>query len=161
MDEDYKNFVERMGVVDVNFLVDDIYLEHHGVKGMRWGIRRYQDDKGNLTPAGKMRYRKDGTKLNLNNMTLEEYNYAMKQLSREKSLKVLKRETPGNDNAIRIGATVAASVGTLALTNVLGDKQAKLTGKDLAKKVLLIGGTTALSAIASSVGGRVNKDYFE
>lgn len=31
-------------------------LYHHGVKGMRWGIRRYQNKDGSLTPAGKKRY---------------------------------------------------------------------------------------------------------
>lgn len=28
-------------------------LYHHGVKGMRWGVRRYQNADGSLTPAGK------------------------------------------------------------------------------------------------------------
>lgn len=31
-------------------------LYHHGVKGMRWGRRRYQNTDGSLTPAGKKRY---------------------------------------------------------------------------------------------------------
>lgn len=30
-------------------------LYHHGIKGMRWGIRRYQNPDGSLTPAGKKR----------------------------------------------------------------------------------------------------------
>ena len=32
------------------------YLVHHGIKGQRWGIRRYQNEDGTLTPAGKERY---------------------------------------------------------------------------------------------------------
>lgn len=34
------------------------YLEHFGIKGMRWGIRRYENYDGTLTEAGKRRYRK-------------------------------------------------------------------------------------------------------
>ena len=29
------------------------YLMHHGIKGMKWGIRRYQNKDGSLTNAGK------------------------------------------------------------------------------------------------------------
>ena len=35
------------------------YLEHHGIKGMKWGVRRYQNADGTLTAAGKKRYIKD------------------------------------------------------------------------------------------------------
>ena len=34
-------------------------LYHHGIKGMRWGVRRYQNEDGSLTEAGKKRYAKD------------------------------------------------------------------------------------------------------
>ena len=31
------------------------YLEHHGIRGQRWGVRRYQNPDGSLTPEGKAR----------------------------------------------------------------------------------------------------------
>lgn len=34
-------------------------LTHAGIKGMRWGIRRFQNKDGSLTPAGRERYRDD------------------------------------------------------------------------------------------------------
>ena len=34
---------------------DNLYLAHHGIKGMRWGVRRYQNEDGSYTDAGKKR----------------------------------------------------------------------------------------------------------
>ena len=33
-------------------------LYHHGILGQKWGIRRYQNADGTLTPKGKKRYDK-------------------------------------------------------------------------------------------------------
>lgn len=35
------------------------YLEHYGILGMKWGVRRYQNADGTLTNAGKKRYKGD------------------------------------------------------------------------------------------------------
>ena len=42
---------------DGTFMSDNELL-HYGIKGMRWGIRRYQNPDGSLTPTGKRRLEK-------------------------------------------------------------------------------------------------------
>jgi hypothetical protein len=41
--------------------MSESYLAHYGVKGQKWGVRRFQNEDGTLTEAGKRRYREDGT----------------------------------------------------------------------------------------------------
>ena len=41
----------------------DDELQHHGIKGMKWGRRIYQDKDGSLTPAGQKRYNKEMEKI--------------------------------------------------------------------------------------------------
>lgn len=37
------------------YIVSNDYLAHHGVKGQKWGVRRYQNPDGTLTPQGRKR----------------------------------------------------------------------------------------------------------
>lgn len=37
-----------------DYIYDELY--HHGTKGMKWGVRRYQNSDGSLTAAGRIRY---------------------------------------------------------------------------------------------------------
>jgi len=43
-------------------LYEDNWLAHHGIKGQKWGVRRFQYDNGSYTPEGKERYRHDSEK---------------------------------------------------------------------------------------------------
>lgn len=46
-----------------------VQFQHHGVKGQKWGIRRYQNEDGSYTDAGRKRYlkqvKKSASKINI------------------------------------------------------------------------------------------------
>lgn len=41
-------------------IIHDGELYHHGIKGMHWGVRRFQNADGSLKPAGEKRYTENG-----------------------------------------------------------------------------------------------------
>lgn len=45
-----------MSTYKVTFQDESESLSHFGIKGMKWGVRRYQNPDGSLTPEGKARY---------------------------------------------------------------------------------------------------------
>ena len=54
------------------------FLAHHGIKNQKWGIRRFQNPDGTLTPAGRAHYGvgEGGKK------TARQFNRQMKKLNR-------------------------------------------------------------------------------
>jgi hypothetical protein len=54
-------------------------LYHHGIKGQKWGIRRYQNEDGSLTDTGKKRYKISLIK----KATLNDANEIYKTLSKD------------------------------------------------------------------------------
>lgn len=81
-------------------------LYHHGIKGQKWGVRRFQNKDGSLTPAGRRRYdepnvgrektHKIPKKKSLHRLKLEEKyrNEGMtKKAAEQKAAKRIKAET--------------------------------------------------------------------
>lgn len=43
--------------------MDKAYFMHHGIKGQKWGVRRYQNKDGTLTDLGKKRIKNSSPKI--------------------------------------------------------------------------------------------------
>ena len=85
------------------------YLEHFGTKGMKWGVRRYQNPDGTLTDAGRKHYQR---KLDVEERKLTAANAARGQYER-----VRPAATAGS--AI-VGAIVGASLGAASMLTPAG-----------------------------------------
>ena len=46
-------------------------LSHHGIMGMRWGVRRYQNYDGSYTKKGLERYRNAASAYEQKNLTIK------------------------------------------------------------------------------------------
>lgn len=61
-------------------------LLHHGIKGMHWGIRRYQNSDGTLTPEGVEHVKKKVEKLKKQQTRYERHEYRAHRLGRRSEI---------------------------------------------------------------------------
>ena len=82
------------------------YLQHHGILGMKWGVRRYQNKDGTLTSAGKRRSRNDYSNLSDEEMTKTvkrknlEKQYAKATNARSTNLDATKKVVDNTSNLV-------------------------------------------------------------
>lgn len=97
-------------------IVRESSFAHFGIKGMKWGRRRYQNKDGSLTPAGKKRY-------NNENVTKLSDDVLIKRINRmrlEKEYTRLLNETNySNDNKTSLGKKYVKNVNKSVITPVL------------------------------------------
>ena len=96
-------------------------LYHHGIKGMKWGVRRFQKKDGTLTSAGKKRYSDDpksGAKKPSKHRTRLEQMYVQKGMSQEEA----KNAAAKRIKTEKIVATVAGLTLAAASAYVINKK---------------------------------------
>lgn len=109
-------------------------LMHYGIKGQKWGRRRFQYEDGSLTPAGKERYDDDGPserkkkeykipeKKSVHRMKLED-KYIEKGMSTKEAEQAAARRIRGEQYAVAAAAvTVAACIAYNKYKNYNTDK---------------------------------------
>ena len=74
-------------------------LYHHGIKGQKWGVRRYQNEDGTLTEEGRKKYARDQQKI-LNDLAIEDRYLRGDQ---ERSAKYIKKYTRKYEKAAQKG----------------------------------------------------------
>ena len=109
-------------------------LKHWGVKGMKWGQRRYQNKDGSLTPAGRKRYaddvhedyKKAHTKKSVKQMSNSELKEINKRLEAENNYKRLTTQTGRGKKIVQAfistAGTITAAAGAYATYKGLANK---------------------------------------
>lgn len=121
---------ERDKVYDMRYYVynGDLYdtseLYHHGMLGQKWGVRRFQNKDGSLTPAGKERYGSSSKKADKDSENAPKNKY-----DHSKSKKAL--------NIAKFATNVAYDVATLNPIGIAFDvKDAVDVSRSIAKEAL-------------------------
>ena len=97
-------------------------LYHWGIKGMKWGVRRYQNKDGSLTPAGRKKYAAESEKLRAREKVIKNQERTKAKLARldakkaeldarEEALNGPKKMTRAERKAAAKAAKAAKSAG--------------------------------------------------
>ena len=118
-------------------------LYHHGIRGMKWGVRRFQNKDGTLTKAGRKRYSQDNwsedakaasvlKKKSVNQMSNAELRKLTERQQLERNYSQLNPSQIKKGMAVAGG--VAAAMGTVVGIYTNGSKLINI-GKKIVNKI--------------------------
>lgn len=116
-------------------------LYHHGIKGMKWGVRRFQNEDGSLTNAGKKRYGDESTGSD-------------------------KKTSSNNGSKTPRKGLIARRKDSLT-QKYIAKGYSQTAAKTMAEQrmrteaVLAVVGTVAVTAVAIKVARRIGQDYVD
>ena len=110
-------------------------LYHYGIKGMKWGVRRYQNPDGSLTSAGKKRYAE---------------NYSEQQRTRDRKLYGSRAVNRINKRMLKGESIQSARHDEVVRRDRLNG--GKAIARTVAKGALTVAGTAAVYKVFTSKG---------
>lgn len=143
------------------------YLEHHGILGMKWGIRRYQNPDGSLTSAGKKRYSDDYNeykqlkKKKVSSLSNEELKKVTDRMELEKKYKEYKSkgsEFISEQFAKSLGKNLAnaLSITLVAAGGMYLAKKYNINAKTITRKIVETAGDITSTAAKEAAKGVSN-----
>lgn len=129
-------------------MYDNDCLAHYGIKGQKWGIRRYQNKNGTLTSAGKKRrsnktkgWSKEAKRANVikKKSVHQMTNKELSELNKRQELEnKYKQNNPSTvKKGMKIAGTMVATMGTVSALYNNSQNMIKL-GKKAAKNMNMV-----------------------
>lgn len=127
-------------------------LQHHGIKGQKWGRRRFQTSDGSLTAAGRKRYADDdssGSNKSKTSSKIESSTSAKKKTASKK--KTSKKSADG----------IVAGLGKAFVANVARYRQNRQTYNAVSSMLSGDFGSASYSSLMSRSYGNINRFLYD